>query len=227
MPKRDDKYMAAQRRTIASAALGTLLEKGLNDTSIRDICDRAGISMGALYVHFADKTDLVIAAFELSHENERYSGKVATWADYEAAMNVIKRDIANHRNLSRIRLSLQFAAEHIFDEENHPGLSEFLQKRAEYLRQALTHLKIKGEITLPLGLEATVETHTILLTGATYMAATDKDLDIDTVWARLLDALALTAGLKEKRAAIPRRAHSTKAAGARRPARSAAAKSAP
>jgi AcrR family transcriptional regulator len=216
MPKRDDKYMAAQRRTIAIAALDILLEKGLSETSIRDVCDRAGISMGGLYIHFADKTELVIAAFELSHEKERYAGKVETWADYEKAINGLKRDIANHRSLRRIRLTLQFAADHILGDENPPGLSQLLENRASSLREALDILKRRSEITLPLGLEATVETHTILLTGATYMGATDKDLDINAVWVRLIEALALTAGLKTKREGVTPVNRIVKATGATR-----------
>ncbi len=200
MPKRDDKYMTAQRQAIANAALDTLLEKGLKETSIRDICDRAGISMGGLYVHFADKTALVIAALEQSHEREReHLGKVKSWADYESGISSLKRDISSHRSLRRIRLSLQFAAEAILDDENPPGLGKLLKKRADALRETLQLLHQSDEIELPMGLEPTVETHTILLTGASYMAATDKDLDIDSLWEDLLDSLALTAGLKSKR----------------------------
>ena len=48
MPKRDAAYMRAQREMIARAALQVLLEKGVYDTSLRDICKAAGVSMGAI-----------------------------------------------------------------------------------------------------------------------------------------------------------------------------------
>ena len=63
MPKRDDIYMGEQRTAIARAALKVLLEKGVYATSLRDICMEAGISIGALYTHFANKSEAITCAW--------------------------------------------------------------------------------------------------------------------------------------------------------------------
>jgi len=65
MPKREETYMQAQRDAIARATLTVLLDKGLYATSLRDICRAAGISIGALYIHFRTKEEAVVAACAL------------------------------------------------------------------------------------------------------------------------------------------------------------------
>ena len=61
MPKRDDEYMAARRGQILDAATACLLRSGLDGLSTSAICKEAGISVGALYTHFARKADILLA----------------------------------------------------------------------------------------------------------------------------------------------------------------------
>jgi AcrR family transcriptional regulator len=68
MPARDAKYMENERRKIAAAAYEAALEKGLAQTSLRDICNSAGVTMGGFYVHFKSKTEAIVAAFYLVRE---------------------------------------------------------------------------------------------------------------------------------------------------------------
>ncbi len=57
-----------RRRLIVEAAVGVFLEKGFHQTSIRDIAERAGISLGNVYNHFAGKTELIAAIATLEAE---------------------------------------------------------------------------------------------------------------------------------------------------------------
>ena len=52
------------RDRIEKAAIRLFVEKGVAETSVRDIARAVGISEGALYRHFVSKDDLVWAAFE-------------------------------------------------------------------------------------------------------------------------------------------------------------------
>lgn len=56
----------ARRRLIVETAAMCFIEKGFHQTSIRDIANKAGISLGNLYNHFESKTALIaeIAALE-------------------------------------------------------------------------------------------------------------------------------------------------------------------
>jgi len=49
------------RRRIVEAADAVIRDKGLADATTREIARAAGCAEGSIYVHFADKTDLVIA----------------------------------------------------------------------------------------------------------------------------------------------------------------------
>ena len=51
------------REALIGAMLALIPEHGL-DASLDDICDRAGFTRGAFYVHFRDRDDLLAAAME-------------------------------------------------------------------------------------------------------------------------------------------------------------------
>ena len=61
MPKRDEAHMEGQRERIMRAALFCIAEKGVERTSVSDIWKKAGLSAGALYVHFKNKDELIAA----------------------------------------------------------------------------------------------------------------------------------------------------------------------
>jgi AcrR family transcriptional regulator len=52
------------RDRIEQAAVRLFVEKGVAETTIKDIAGAVGLSEGALYRHFEGKEDLVWAAFE-------------------------------------------------------------------------------------------------------------------------------------------------------------------
>lgn len=56
--------MAATRAALVGAALESFLELGFEATKTETILARARVSRGALYHHFATKTDLLAAVFE-------------------------------------------------------------------------------------------------------------------------------------------------------------------
>lgn len=62
----------ARRRLIVATAATCFVERGFHQTSIRDIANRAGISLGNLYNHFDSKTALIaeIATIEAADLNE-------------------------------------------------------------------------------------------------------------------------------------------------------------
>jgi len=55
---------AETREALIVAAAQELAEKGIEAASLNAICDRAGFTRGAFYVHFRDRDDLVAAVVE-------------------------------------------------------------------------------------------------------------------------------------------------------------------
>ncbi|HKR87711.1 MAG TPA: helix-turn-helix domain-containing protein [Phenylobacterium sp.] len=185
--------MEAQREAIARAALEVLLEKGVYETSLRDICKAAGISVGALYTHFKTTEEAIVAACTLHHLEEQRLPIPASWGEYVASLKVVRREHGS-RDSKRFRLSLQFAAEISQMEQNPKGLAAIYHLYRERIAKSLRALQAAGEITLPLGLEMTTELHMQLASGAEYQLACDRELPSDGVLEALDVGLAMTAG---------------------------------
>lgn len=64
MPKRSEDYMAERRRQILDAAIVCLNNQGWTRTTVDDVARQAGLSKGAVYIHFASKRALLIGLLE-------------------------------------------------------------------------------------------------------------------------------------------------------------------
>ncbi len=60
MPRVSDDYRIAKREEIADAALRAFRRKGFQGASMADIIAESGLSAGAIYGHFASKSDIVL-----------------------------------------------------------------------------------------------------------------------------------------------------------------------
>ena len=66
------------RERIEAAAIGLFVEKGVAETTIRDIAREVGVSEGALYRHFVSKEQLVWHLFERNYVE--FASRLATLA---------------------------------------------------------------------------------------------------------------------------------------------------
>ena len=71
-PSRRAETKEATREALVLAATAEMARFGLDNASLDDICERAGFTRGAFYVHFKDRDDLVAAVVDrvISH-NQR------------------------------------------------------------------------------------------------------------------------------------------------------------
>lgn len=60
MPKVTEEYRTARREEILAAAMRAFQRRGFQATSMADIITESGLSAGAIYGHFASKSDIVI-----------------------------------------------------------------------------------------------------------------------------------------------------------------------
>jgi AcrR family transcriptional regulator len=84
-------------RKLLDAATDTLIEHGYAETSVQRICDRAGVSQGALFRHFATREELMVAVGEDVGAKilERYRRKFTLLgkqhkADVTAALELVR-----------------------------------------------------------------------------------------------------------------------------------------
>jgi AcrR family transcriptional regulator len=215
VPKRDAAYMQSQRDLLAKAALDCLVEKGAYETSLRDVCKRTGVSIGALYIHFQTREDLILAACSLDQDSYTFKSLPETWQDFENAIVEMCEYLRAPQQLRRFHLSVQFVAELLFADKRPKGLSEYYQIRVEPFRAVLSHLHKKGEIALPLGVDETATAIFNHFLGSRYvLAAKGEARKMDSI-AGMLEAMALIAGRKQNgsaRAPVRREGGSGRAA---------------
>lgn len=63
-PVRSTKRRAETRRKLVAAAYEVFAERGIRDTPVEAICERAGFTRGAFYSNFATKEDLFLALWQ-------------------------------------------------------------------------------------------------------------------------------------------------------------------
>jgi len=82
------------------------------------------------------------------------------------------------------------------NKKNLPGFTDWYEEFANTFRTDLQALHRKGDVSLPLGLQQTVQAHINLYQGAIYTIVANHDADVDAVIHGLKSSLALTAGAK-------------------------------
>lgn len=68
MPKRDDSHMDARRNLIIDGLLASVRQKGLANTSTKDVSAACGLSIGSIYAHFKSKDEILHAATRRSNQ---------------------------------------------------------------------------------------------------------------------------------------------------------------
>ena len=113
MPKRDSTHMNAQRERIVRAAITCISEKGIDRTSIANICKQAELSVGALYIHFRNKDEIISEALRFGTMT---IGMLSTeWEEFKAdIVNLDSQMGFDVSTAARARLQL-------YAECAHPG----------------------------------------------------------------------------------------------------------
>jgi len=63
LPKTSDRRVKRTHRTLREALVALLVERGWDEISVQDICDRADVGRSTFYTHFADKEELLASGF--------------------------------------------------------------------------------------------------------------------------------------------------------------------
>ncbi|MET0419467.1 MAG: TetR/AcrR family transcriptional regulator [Actinoplanes sp.] len=61
MPRVSEEHLTARREQILTAARACFLRKGLHNTSMQDLIQEAGLSVGAVYRYFKSKNEIISA----------------------------------------------------------------------------------------------------------------------------------------------------------------------
>ena len=94
------------RQSIANAAIDTFLEKGYLDTKMKNIADKANMSVGNIYIYFKNKEDLFYTVLPeyFADAFKNYNSNVfptLTIAFFNNEQN-LEDYLPNHRNVDRL-----------------------------------------------------------------------------------------------------------------------------
>jgi AcrR family transcriptional regulator len=195
MPKRDDSYMSQQRKRLEAAAFDCLLQKGLGETTMRDVAKMANVSLGTLYVHFSNKDELVVGACNFSRV--RFLARPCkTWSEYILGADYTIKDLLSDVGRRSARVSLQMAAELAVNKNDSRLYSEAHREGLNVIRDQLRMLHQNGEVSLPLGLEQTALAHAQLGSGLAYSILFVRGARLHALIRSYKAALAFTAGYR-------------------------------
>ncbi len=121
MPRRSAKRSPqASREDILEAASACFAERGYHLTKVDDIAERAGLSKGAVYWHFANKRELFLALLdeEIQHMRPALAAGAAAPDAQDAIHRITEAFLVEVPHfLSAIELSLEYLAQATRDEE--------------------------------------------------------------------------------------------------------------
>jgi AcrR family transcriptional regulator len=90
---------------LLQATIDTIVELGYARASIKEICDRAGVSHGGLFRHFATREDLVVAAASevaerlLLSARTRFTGvRIESRDDIETVLRFLRAEVRSPEN---------------------------------------------------------------------------------------------------------------------------------
>lgn len=172
MPRRAQDYMDSARAHIAESALHCFIENGLFETSVRDVCIRADVSMGALYSHFKDKNALLEDTFPRLITEDNFAPIASSWQEFEEIYVQSLGQLIAQDNLNRLALSYEIAALSARGTVKFETLHAAQIALEARMNEMLETFFNNGEIGLPLGSKPTARALSAWLVGCAYQIGT-------------------------------------------------------
>lgn len=167
--------MTAQRTRILRATIECIAEKGVEGTSIANICKRADLSAGALYVHFRNKDDILA-------ETVRYGALQVLdlpddWPSFKAVI-ISFEDQHGFDIVTVVRTRLHLNAEFVRSGRLHDIGRPLLQQNLFALAAHLQRMHDSGSVELRFSAEQTAVNISAFIDGMLWIAlADDRPLD--------------------------------------------------
>ncbi len=196
MPKRNKQYFIQRKQELAEAAMRCFTRKGYHATSIPDICKEADVSIGTLYKHFNGKRDMWMAWYEteLDYLQTELTGK--GWLEFRDCLVKGSTGLDNVERLHQLASSFEFAAEALRNKEYAEWANVCTEQTQNIVKLELKRLQKAGEISAPLGVEATVRMLPSLMSGAVNQYIWESGVSSRQFEDELSQALDLLVGAK-------------------------------
>jgi AcrR family transcriptional regulator len=209
MPRLGAARAAARRRQIVDAALRCFARRGFHKTTMQDVVRQSGLSPGAIYCHFAGKSDIILAVVAERHRREAaLLRKAAAEKDFPASLARLTADflggLATPEEQAWRRLTVQLWAESL---HNRPLLAEVragVERPCSLLAALIGRAKSRGELSASIDPDAAARVLIAVFQGLVLQQSWRPGLDL-AACADALAALLRIGGRKAEGRAPPRR----------------------
>ncbi|MES1179591.1 MAG: TetR/AcrR family transcriptional regulator [Hyphomicrobium sp.] len=186
MPKRSDSYMEKRRLQILDAAVDCITQLGWNRTTIDAVAEAAGLSKGAVYVHFESKRAVFFGLLERNFETIEAVGEIDTFEKLRAFVTQDLDTLAKPDSWRIMTGSLEAVLEGVRD----PEIRVVLNRANARLTEILTGVigRIRPDLT-PAAVRTMVLTLALLNDGLRSYRATSEGLSKSAMRAVLDQAL--------------------------------------
>jgi AcrR family transcriptional regulator len=177
------------RAALIEAAFEEFSTKGYEAATVAGIAERAGVTTGALYAHFAGKLDLLLATVGLVPVEDilRSAREIAALPRSEATKAIVQSMSARPDRRMLLLLDVIVVA------RRDPHIAQILRRGLEsYLRatvRANDEAVVLGVIDPPLASDDLARVQTLLTLGKVVFGALDEAPPSDLAFARLADLL--------------------------------------
>ncbi len=170
-PTRREAATARRREQILEAALARFVENGYHQTGVRDIAERAGVSVGNVYNHFPSKHHILVEVAELERiEFDRFRRLLAP--SDPPASETLHRFVSEYVTFLATPENLILAIELTSEAIRQPDIGELFVANREGLAASLTSVLERGvetgELRADLDASGTARLILELVEGAAY-----------------------------------------------------------
>jgi AcrR family transcriptional regulator len=182
MPKLTARTAAARRQQILDAATACFSERGIHATTMQDICQRAGLSPGAVYCWFTGKEAIIDAVADERHARERdMLQAAATAGDPRAAFSSFFDAyldwLADPAEQRRRRVSIQMWADALVNDRLRPSVRAGTDQQA-IARDFITAGQAAGDLPADIPADGLTRVLLAIIQGFILQQAWDPGIDI-------------------------------------------------
>lgn len=183
MPKITQEHADAQRRKIIDAAYQCFARSGFHQTTMRQICEEAKLSTGAIYTYFNSKEDIIQASFAFDYQRSLPLFDLADKdADPVAAIdNLIDTFFAGLQDAAMLgadRVNIQGWGEALVNPRLMAPLRDSLVELPKRLARLIRRAQKAGVVPTEVNTEATGQVIVSSYLGLYLQKAVNPDLDI-------------------------------------------------
>ncbi|MEU2042321.1 TetR/AcrR family transcriptional regulator [Nocardia niwae] len=180
----------ARRREIVTAAIEVFSQRGFRDGSLRDVAERAGITLSGVRHHFPAKVDLLQAVLRQREDDSLAKGDRIRAEGLDAVRNWIEAVAENVAEPVLVELEFVLAGEAV--STDHPAHDHFvrMQSKSEtILKRAFIRMQEQGRLRDSIDPARAARTFLAVTQGVQSLWLRDRSIDIAEVLHAQLDAM--------------------------------------